>query len=222
MASACYSAVPKHLTHCFCDASASVPPCLLNMSRSPLLRRPAGQGCHSHQVPQEQQTSRGLQHLARDAGVCRSLRALCAVQSHPWHLAHRASSVQDILLPIPKETFVCAAPIALQSIAGNAYAIVPSACLHNGWQTNFLTSNTGSDQAGALLTPCSAYVFCAMRLGTKARLSTTVCWTRPKPLIQWTGRWPGRSSSARAHLPKACCSHQRPPHTSLSSHLQQS
>ncbi len=88
---------------------------------------------------------------------------------------------QDILLPIPKkgDASLCSnyRTIALQSIAGKAYANVLSARLLEWLADNLLTSNAGSDQAGAQLTPCPACAFCAMGLGTKARLCTFACWT---------------------------------------------
>ena len=72
-----------------------------------------------------------------------NLRAFCTVQSHPWHLAHRAPQdlKQDILLPVPKkgDASLCSnyRTIALQSIAGKAYANVLSARLSE-WLADYL------------------------------------------------------------------------------------
>ena len=133
-------------------------------------------------MPQEQLPG-GLQHLASaeawgdsvHSAIYRAVLGIWRTEQAPQDFK------QGMLLQIPKKgnASLCSnyRTITLQSIAGKAYANVLSARLSQWLSETCLTSNAGSDQAGALLTPCSACKSQAMGLGTKARLCTYACWT---------------------------------------------
>ncbi len=89
---------------------------------------------------------------------------------------------QDILLPIPKkgDASLCSCSnyrtIALQSIAGKAYANVLSARLSEWLADHLLDEQCGFRPSRSTVDALFS-AFCAMGLGTKARLCTSACWT---------------------------------------------
>ena len=84
----------RHVTQLFKAASPIAPEVLALLpppppaNRPPLPRSHAGQGCHSHQTPQEQQTPGGLSLSARNVEIWGLLYAVSLAQGHSWHMAH--------------------------------------------------------------------------------------------------------------------------------------